>query len=67
MTRKELGIIYGLGKDKIRELLREAGVSHQKELLYNDVVSFVRHAGKPVRPSEIDRLFDNLPPNSLIS
>lgn len=60
MKRKELEIIYGFGADKIRELLRQAGIRHRKELLEDDIKLFIKVVGKPVKASQFERIFDRL-------
>lgn len=68
MKRKELGMIYGFGKEKMRELLRQAGIQHRKELLEQDLLLFIKCVGRPVRASDFDQVFDRLNgKNSLIS
>jgi hypothetical protein len=56
MKRKELQHIYGFGANKIRKLVRDAGILHQKELLPIEVELFIKHVGKPIKPSFFDRV-----------
>jgi hypothetical protein len=56
MKRKELEKIYGFGRDKIRELVREAGITHSKELLPSEIEKFIKHVGKPIKPNFFDRV-----------
>jgi hypothetical protein len=56
MTRKELSERYGFCDRTIRKLLREAGVTHRKLLLEKDLEAFIRHVGKPEKPSIFDRI-----------
>lgn len=56
MKRKELEKIYGFGRDKIRELVRQAGIYHSKELLPHEVEKFINYVGKPIKPNFFDRV-----------
>jgi hypothetical protein len=55
MTRKELSVLYNVGEKKIRELVRQAGINHRKQLLPVEVEKFIQLVGKPIKHSDFER------------
>jgi hypothetical protein len=47
ITRKELQQFYGKGEKKIRQLLRDAGITHRKNITSDEYELFKKVAGRP--------------------